>query len=83
MVFFNSSSREVMTLKPNSFSALLVFNILLGCPSGLSGLFSFFGPSEIGFTFHGINLFGFSGLFSLSGLFGLFSFFGLSGFSCC
>ena len=26
--------------------------------SGLSGFFSLFGPSEIGFTFHGINLFG-------------------------
>jgi hypothetical protein len=27
--------------------------------SSFSSLFSLFGPSEIGFTFHGINLFGF------------------------
>ncbi len=37
------------------------------CLSGFSG------PSEIGFTFHGINLFGFSGLFGLFGLSGLYS----------
>jgi len=60
---------------------------------GLSGLFSLFGPSEIGFAFHpvrfrygtgGINLSGLFGLFGLFGFFGLSSlsgFSGLSGFS--
>jgi hypothetical protein len=41
----------------------------------LSGLF---GPSEIGFAFHGINLSGFFSLFGLFGLSGLFRLFRLS-----
>jgi len=53
------------------------------CLSGLSGLSGLFSPSEIGFAFHGINLFGQFSLFgylsllgssSLLGLLGLFGF---------
>ncbi len=56
---------------------------------GFSGLFGFFSPSEIGFTFHpihlhyrasGINLFGLFDLFSFFGLFGLSGLFSLFGF---
>ena len=60
MVFFNPSSKEVMALKPNSFSAFDVSCILRGWPSGLSGLSSLSGFSRL------------SRLFGLSGRFGLF-----------
>ena len=34
MVLFNPSLKSFFALNPNSFSAPLVSNILLGCPSG-------------------------------------------------
>ena len=34
-VLFNPSSKSILALKPNSLSALLVSNLLLGYPSGL------------------------------------------------
>jgi len=52
---------------------------------GYLGLLGYLGPSEIGFTFHGINLLGLLSLLGLSillGLSGLFGLFGLSGLSC-
>ena len=72
IVFFNPSLRKVMALKPNSFSALLVSNILLGCPSSLSGLSGLFGPGEIAenWASHPVRYrYGPSGI-NLSGLFG-------------